>query len=73
MAATSGGDRRLRQLDSVSDVSTYKFDVSESASDEEPIRFFRHNSALPNEPNCQTKQSGTTSSNKVHIMQTEHN
>jgi len=29
IAATSGGDRRLRQLDRVSDASTYKLDVSE--------------------------------------------
>jgi len=65
MEATSGGDRRLRQLDSVSDVSTYKLDVSESASDAEPVRFFRHDSALPNEPNYQATHPQNTSSNKV--------
>jgi len=52
MAATSGGECKLRQLDNVTDASTYKLDVSESASDAEPVRFFRHDNALPNEPSC---------------------
>ena len=70
MEATSGGDRRLRQLDSVSDVSTNKLDVSESASDAEPVRFFRHDNALPNEPSYKARRPRNTSSDKVQ-MQTE--
>jgi len=56
MAATSGGERKLRQLDSFSDVSTYKLDDSESASDAEPVRFFRRDKALPNDANCQNQK-----------------
>jgi len=55
MAATSGGECRLRQLDRVSDASTYKSDVSEWVSDAESVRFFRHDKALPNDPSCQMR------------------